>query len=177
MIIFKPGTRVLDLGCGDGRNALFLAQKGLNVTAVDISENAIRKLNALAMNLNVQVNAYVDDMCNFEFPHLFDLVICHGCLHLVESDRWQLLISKIKRNTNPRGLNIIAVFTDTIPPPEDLKDFCLGLFREGEIYSLYSDWEMVLQQSYIIEDEHPGSPKHTHQINKLVARKPAKFYI
>jgi tellurite methyltransferase len=41
-------ARVLDLGCGEGRNALFLAGCGFRVTAVDISEAGIRKLEALA---------------------------------------------------------------------------------------------------------------------------------
>ena len=36
----------------------------------------------------------------------------------------------------------------------------------------YSDWETLLRKSYVIEDQHPGSPPHTHPINKLVARKP-----
>ena len=44
----RPGSRVLDLGCGEGRNALFLAENELDVTAVDSSEQGIRKLNHLA---------------------------------------------------------------------------------------------------------------------------------
>ncbi len=43
----------------------------------------------------------------------------------------------------------IVVFTDAIPPPEDMKAFCVGLFREGEIFTYYSDWEPLLERSYV----------------------------
>jgi tellurite methyltransferase len=40
-----PHAKVLDLGCGEGRNALFLAEHGCEVTAVDISVSGIQKLH------------------------------------------------------------------------------------------------------------------------------------
>ena len=112
-------------------------------------------------------------MRTYRFPYLFDLIVSHGCLHLVVRESWQQLIPRFKAHTNPGGFNVVVVFTDTLPPPDDLKEFCLGLFREGELFSMYSDWEVLLRQSYTIEDQHPGSPPHRHPINKLVARKPA----
>jgi hypothetical protein len=53
-----------------------------------------------------------------------------------------------------------------------MKDFMIGLFREGELFELYKGWRTVLRQSYVLEDEHPGSMKHRHPVNKLVAQKP-----
>ena len=169
----RSGAGVLDLGCGEGRNTIFLAESGFDVTAVDISETGIRKLKALARKKSLDIRSEVADMRDYQFPHSFDLIMSHGCLHLVERESWQRLIPLFKAHTNPGGINIVVVFTDTIPPPDDLRDFCLGLFREGEVFSLYSDWEPVLQQSYRFEDEHPGSSRHTHPVNKLVARKPS----
>jgi len=169
---FRPGAKVLDLGCGEGRNALFLAECGFDVTAVDISESGIRKLSALAQERNLDIHSEVVDMRDYQFPHSFDLITSHGCLHLVERASWQRLISLFKAHTKPGGINIIVVFTDVIPPPGDLEDFCLGLFHEGELVSMYADWDIILQRSYTFEDEHPGSPRHTHPVNKLVARKP-----
>ena len=168
-----PEARVLDLGCGEGRNALFLAECGFRVTAVDISEAGIRKLNTLAKERQLDIRSEVEDMRTYRFPNMFDLIVSHGCLHLVERESWQQLIPRFKVHTNPGGFNVVVVFTDTIPPPDDLKEFCLGLFREKEVFLMYSDWELVLQQSYTIQDQHPGSPPHTHPINKLVARRPS----
>jgi tellurite methyltransferase len=166
------GARVLDLGCGEGRNALFLAERGFDVTAVDISETGIRKLDALAKQRELDIHSQVADMRCYSFADSFDLIVSHGCLHLIERPSWQKLVSLFKAHTTPGGINVVVVFTDTIPPPDDLKDFCLGLFREGEVFSLYSDWVTLLQQTYTFDDEHPGSLRHTHAVNKLVARKP-----
>lgn len=168
----RPGARVLDIGCGEGRNALFLAECGFDVTAVDISETGMRKLSALARERKLNLRAEVADMRRYRLPHAFDLIAAHGCLHLVERQSWQQLIPLFKAHTTPGGINMLVVFTDAIPPPDDLRKFCLGLFREGELFSLYSDWEPVLQRSYTFEDKHPGSPPHRHAANKLVARKP-----
>jgi tellurite methyltransferase len=168
-----PAASVLDLGCGEGRNAIFLAECGFRVTAVDISEAGIRKLNALARERQLDIRSEVADMRTYRFPDMFDLIVSHGCLHLVERESWQQVIPRFKAHTSPGGYNVVVVFTDTIPPPDDLKAFCLGLFREKELFSMYSDWEVVLQQSYTLQDQHPGGPSHTHPINKLVAKKPS----
>jgi tellurite methyltransferase len=51
--LLPPRAKVLDLGCGEGRNALFLAQAGFDVTVVDISEAGIRKLRFVAERENL----------------------------------------------------------------------------------------------------------------------------
>jgi len=165
------GAKVLDIGCGEGRNALYLSESGFDVTAVDISETGIWKLRVLAEQRNLRIRSVVCDIRDYSFMEAFDLIMCHGCLHLVERESWQYLIRKFKINTKDGGYNIIVVFTDEIPPPDDLRDFCLGLFREGELFSIYADWNIILQKSYVFEDQHPGSNPHRHPVNKLVAQK------
>jgi tellurite methyltransferase len=167
------GAKVLDLGCGEGRNALFLAECGFDVTAADISHLGIRKLDALAKQRGLEIRSQVADMRCYAFEDSFDLIVSHGCLHLIERPSWEQLVSSLKAHTTSGGVNVVVVFTDSLPPPDDLKDFCLGLFHEGEVFDLYSDWAALLQQTYVFEDEHPGNLRHTHAVNKLVARKPS----
>lgn len=166
------GAKVLDLGCGEGRNALFLAECGFDVTAVDISILGIRKLNALANERNLKIHTQVVDMKNYEFTQSYDLIISHGCLHLISREQWQPLVQKIKKHTKPGGMNIVLVFTNAEPAPADMAAFCIGLFEDGELFSHFSNWEPILHQSYTFDDEHPGNIKHTHSVNKLVAKKP-----
>ena len=167
----REESSVLDIGCGDGRNSIYLAKKGFKVTAFDISKYAIKKIKYIAKKEGLQINAFVQDMTTFSFLKKFDLIINHGSLHLIERSEWSQLIKKMKENTNKNGYNIHAVFTDTIEPPEELRPFCKGLFREGEIFEYYNDWIIELKQSYVLEDEHPGGIKHKHMINKIVAKK------
>jgi len=165
------GARVLDLGCGDGRNALFLAENGFDVTAVDTSAADIEKLQRLADTRGLSIRTEIHDIRTYDFKTTYDLIIVHGSLHLIERDYWVPLLKDIKSYTNLGGYNVIAVFTDKIPPPDDLRNFTVGLFREQELFEFYEDWSIQLRQSYVLEDQHPGGIRHTHPINKLVARK------
>jgi tellurite methyltransferase len=170
--LLPPGGAVLDLGCGEGRNALFLAENGFQVTAIDISGRGIQKLNRLAKAKGLSIHTKVQDMREYPFEQSFDLIVSHGCLHLIERACWQSLIRQFKEYTKPRGYNVVAVFTNTINPPDDLRRFCLGLFREGELFEHYKDWIPCRRESYVLEDQHPGEIQHRHPINKIVARKP-----
>src|SRR5437764_12006213 len=60
--LLPPEARVLDLGCGEGRNAFFLAGRGCEVTAVDISAAGIEKLVALCAAQEVPMTAEVADL-------------------------------------------------------------------------------------------------------------------
>ncbi len=166
------GSRILDIGCGDGRHALFLAKKGFEVTAIDISTAGINKLSQLAKRSGVLINTEVVDMRQFEFTNSYDAIIAHGCLHLIPRTDWSELLVRIKGHTSNPGFNIIVVFTNKLPPPEDLRPFHIGLFNEEELYDFYQDWNIIESRSYILEDEHPGGICHRHPINKLVAQKP-----
>lgn len=71
----EPG-RALDLGCGEGRNALWLAQRGWDVTAVDFSQVAIDRGRRWAERRGVTVDFRTGDVIDFEpEPETFDLVI------------------------------------------------------------------------------------------------------
>jgi len=70
-----PPGRALDLGCGEGRNALWLAERGWTVTAVDYSSVGIDKGRQLAIHRGVTVDFRVEDAAAFEpAPGSFDLV-------------------------------------------------------------------------------------------------------
>lgn len=174
-------ARVLDLGCGDGRNAIPLARAGHRVTAVDRSRSALAALRRAAAReggrprddgeepLGVElVEADLSALCPLED---YDLVIAHGVLHLLAPLDRDALIQRMKRHTRPGGWNVIAVFTDRIPPPPDLAPLCLGPFRERELLLHYGDWDVESFEASTLEDRHPGGVAHTHPLNKLVARR------
>ena len=116
-----PNASVVDLGCGDGRNALFLARHGCRVEALDISHAAIAKLTALAAQEHLPIEARVCDLREHSVDGTYDLVIAHGSLHLLERHHWARLLVEAKAHTRPGGYHVIVVFTDTIPPPDDLR--------------------------------------------------------
>jgi SAM-dependent methyltransferase len=74
-----PTGRALDLGCGEGRNAVWLAEQGWHVTAVDFSEAGLQKARQLARVRKVQVDWVLADVTSFQpKPGSYDLVlICY----------------------------------------------------------------------------------------------------
>src|SRR5579875_1763419 len=75
-----PGSKVLEVGCGIGTEAVFLAVRGMQVTAVDISESAIKTARDLAAVYGVEVDFRVGDVLNLPFDdNAFDVVTDQGC--------------------------------------------------------------------------------------------------
>lgn len=77
---FKEKGSVLDLACGDGRNALFLAGNGFEVTAVDFSEAALNRLKRFAEKERLTVYTQQMDLCceeNFDSLGKFDMIVCN----------------------------------------------------------------------------------------------------
>jgi tellurite methyltransferase len=166
------GTKALDAACGEGRNALYLASIGFQVSAFDISQAGIAKLRTAAAEKILSIDSSVCDMKEYRFPHLFDLIICTGSLHFLKREQWQRFIKRMKESTAPGGIHIIGIFTDTLPEPEDLKGLMIGLFKEGELANQYKEWEILERREYQFKDNHPGSISHEHAANEIVARKP-----
>ena len=102
--MFAKNGDVLDVGCGEGKNAIFLAQKGFVVDAFDISELGIKKLKRLALKNHVKVNAWVQNLCDYDFEKEYDVVTSHGTLHFVTKQDWKNFILKTKKQTKSGGV-------------------------------------------------------------------------
>lgn len=169
--MFAKNGFVLEVGCGEGKSSIFLAQKGFSVDAFDISKSGIAKLKRLAEESNTRVNAWVQDLRDYHFKREYDVVTSHGTLHLVTKEEWYQFINKAKKNTKSGGFHIMQIFTNKLPASPDIEPFVRGMADEDELFELYSDWKVLEAKSYVFEDQHPGVPKHFHAANKIVARK------
>ena len=101
-----PG-RALDLGCGEGRNAVWLAEQGWKVTAVDFSDVGVEKGRAMAANRGVEVDWVVEDLNTYQ-PEAgtFDLVI-DFYIHLAPDQR-RALTAKGAAALAPGGTLLIV---------------------------------------------------------------------
>lgn len=170
--LLNKNADILEAGCGEGQNVLYLAKQGFhNIDAFDISEAGIAKLKRLCEINRADINAFVCDLAEYVFEKKYDLIMSFATLCFVDKDKWKKFIFDAKDNTNVGGIHIMHIFTDEVPASDDIAPFAAGLAHDGELKELYDDWEILSFQSYIFEDEHPGVPKHLHSVNKIVARR------
>lgn len=104
-----PGMRVLDAGCGSGRNLIYLLRSGYEVFAIDESEQAIAHVRALASELaphlpanNFRVGSV--ERIGFEEGE-FDVVISSAVLHFARhDDHWMAMVKEMWRLLRPGGI-------------------------------------------------------------------------
>ena len=170
--LFNKEWRILDVGCGDGKNIFYLAKQGFgNIDAFDISETAIGKIERLCSSSGYKINTAVESVAEFQFEKKYDLILSFGVFHFMAKDEWRSFIREAQNNTNIGGIHIIQLFTDNIAPTPDIEPYAIGMAKDGEIKEMYEDWEIIQFLSYTFDEEHPGVPLHKHASNKLVARK------
>ncbi len=101
-----PGTKVLEVGCGDGRDAKIYSEQGFVITGIDISE----KMIAHAKQHAVKAEFFVMDATSLEFPdNTFDGVLAAASLHHVSREDMPKVIKEIHRVLKPGGLCRITV--------------------------------------------------------------------
>ncbi|TFG63757.1 MAG: class I SAM-dependent methyltransferase [Nitrospirales bacterium] len=99
-----PKGPVLDLAMGEGRNGVFLAAKGYQVTGIDISEEGLKKAQALAAEYGVTLKTVVADLDTYEIPpNTFDVIIC---TYYLQRD----LFPKIAAALKPGGMALIETY-------------------------------------------------------------------
>src|ERR1700674_4983692 len=128
-----PG-KALDLACGAGRNALWLAEHGWEVTAVDGADAAIEILRTRAREHSLKISAVVANLENGEFkivPSRWDLVAM--CYYLQRN-----LFEPAKRGVAPGGILISIVHVNE--PGEGDGPYRL---RPGELEQYFAGWEIL----------------------------------
>ena len=84
----KPGSKILDIGCGTGRHSIELAKRGYRVTGVDISSGMIAEGKKNAEKAGVEINWIQSDAVKFTTSEKFDaaLCLCEGAFCLLDMD-------------------------------------------------------------------------------------------
>ena len=167
LLDFKNNGNVLDLGVGEGRNALFLANSGFNVTGIDTSKEGIDKFKELAKKNNLKINAILSDIMDFEFNDSYDIIISNATLHFLKKELIDVLINRMKNFTNKEGINFITAFSEENPN----KNFAY-LFKKDELKDYYRDWEILKYKEFITPlEQHSDGEPHKHGVVVIIARK------
>lgn len=105
--------KILDLGCGTGRHTIFLAKKGFDVTATDISKNGLKVLNEKLRKIKMKnVKTKRHDMSSIPFQdNYFDAVICTGVLPHGKIKKIRKTIKEVHRVLKNNGIFFLTVLS------------------------------------------------------------------
>ena len=100
--------RVLDIGCGQGRDALFIARAGHQVVGVDLSPMGIRDLVAAATKENLPIKGIVADISTYVPDGTFDILLIDRTLHMLDKAPRLATLTQLIPCVVPGGWALIA---------------------------------------------------------------------
>jgi 2-polyprenyl-3-methyl-5-hydroxy-6-metoxy-1,4-benzoquinol methylase len=141
----KEPKRIIDVGSGRCTGALYLATQGHLITALDCDSDALDWARERARDLNIPAKNFtpkVGDLRDITVSDKYDGVISLMVLHFLDEQDAKASIKTLQSMTNPKGLNVVSVYTEDNPPEEithpsrNLK----YMFKSGELANLYNGW-------------------------------------
>jgi 2-polyprenyl-3-methyl-5-hydroxy-6-metoxy-1,4-benzoquinol methylase len=102
---------VLDLGCGQGRDAITLARLGYSVTGIDNSKTGINQLNEIAQTEKLSLTGRVEDIYEFDQFEAFDIILLDSMFHFAQKDKSKEigLIKKIISEVKTGCLVVVCI--------------------------------------------------------------------
>jgi 2-polyprenyl-3-methyl-5-hydroxy-6-metoxy-1,4-benzoquinol methylase len=168
------GWRVLDAGCGEGRNTALLARSGARVRALDVSELALDHARRTWPDLE-GVSWELADLRRVNLPKdHYDLVVLDSVLHwMADATDADRVLRRLWAATRPGGWHLMCTFDDRhqeltghVAPPRFIPSHHWCVTR-------YEDWYLETVRAETIVSAHAGAPEpHGHSVTKLLARRP-----
>ncbi len=172
--LLAPGMRALSVADGEGRNAVWLAEQGLDVTATELSPVAIEKAEALAASRGVKVDFALADALNWIYPDdAFDLVVA-VFIQFAAPDERAALFERLQRTLRPGGRIVLQGYT-----PKQLEYRTGGpsavenLYTAALLREAFAGLEIETLDEYEDELDEGSAHRGRSALIGMVARKPA----
>lgn len=163
----KP-LKVLDIGCGEGKDAVFLARCGYQVSAFDITDAGIEKTKRLADKAGVFVEVFKANIQDFRLEQDVDILYSSGVFHYILPELRTEIIENYRQHTSKGGLNAFNVFVEKpfidVPPEKENR----YPWKSGELFTMYYDWLFEECREVVFDCNSSGIP-HKHAMDILIA--------
>jgi 2-polyprenyl-3-methyl-5-hydroxy-6-metoxy-1,4-benzoquinol methylase len=167
------GKMALDLGCGEGRYAVYLAERGYHVTAIDISEVGLDKLAHIAEQRGLDITCVLRDLGDYAFSESsYDVVVAATVLGHLGDETRQGVVAGIKGALKSGGIVYVNVFTVDDPGYRMQRGDHSG--EGGMTYGVsetsISDLRILYYAEGKQKDLSHGTP-HYHGLARMIARR------
>lgn len=140
MLDIVPPCTVLDLGCGQGRNALPLSLMGYRVRAADYQPAAVESIARLAAEMQLPLDTVVYDIHQADIAGEYDCIISTVVMMFLQADKIPAIIADMQAKTRHGGYNLIVCAMHSADYPCHMP-FSFT-FAEGELRRYYQDWQL-----------------------------------
>lgn len=183
--LFQPqvGEKVLDLGCGTGNFSIKLAQKGCQITGIDISEPMLEKAAEKASNLNLAINFIKADALNLEFEaNFFDSVFSMATIEFIED--LEKLMQELKRVVKPGGKILLGTIRKESDwgrlyqkqAQKEESVFGDAIFKEpGDLEKLDKENLIQIKECLFVAPDSPEEKISCEEENRLAGKKKGGF--
>lgn len=165
--------RILDLGCGEGKNAIHLARLGATVQAIDISNQAISNAQQAWRDKEL-VMWQVCDIRHLDFGNnQYDIVVLYGLLHcLTEQNEITQMVEQLQKATKSGGYHVVCAFNDRSQDLSAHPNFLPTLLSHDFYLNLYNNWEILYDTDRDLKESHPNNNiEHVHSMTRLISHK------
>lgn len=171
--LIAPG-KALDLGCGNGRNSLYLAANGFDVTAWDKNPASISNLERIRQAEGLEnLRTAIKDLNALSFDGEYDFILSTVVMMFLEAKTIPGLIANMQRCTRPGGYNLIVAAMDTDDFPCSV-GFPFA-FKPEELRNYYADWALLKYNEDVGELHRTDASGKRIKLRfaTMLARKPA----
>jgi SAM-dependent methyltransferase len=170
------GKRCLDIGCGDGKNLIYLENNGWTVDGVDKSKLALAGAEKRfgKNNFIKKGNLILKDVVSYEYTkNFYDLVVCYGLYHCLNDEELKVTHKKMVSSLKKGGLIAFATLNDNLPIPDDHHTGKIYLRKENHIFEFIGDsFELLEREIDIIQEDHlPLVGIHKHSLTWALFKK------
>jgi tellurite methyltransferase len=159
--------KLLEIGCGEGRDTIFFARNGYRVTAFDASAEGVKKTLAWARKLALSVEVFQADINQFRLEEPFDVIFSSGTLQYVRPELREEILANYKHHTMRGGIHafMVPVFNPDLPRDPEWDPAEMD-WPPGELASHYKDWQVDFYAEEIV-DEDSG---YSFAVDRIIAR-------
>ena len=177
-----PGKKVLDLGIGQGRNSIPLAELGFNVTGVDYSTKCLE----ICKNTCNKLNLVKSDIRTFDIEKdKYDMILSGYVLHFLHKNDSYQIIKNIKNNIKNNGIVYISVFSLEDPKfskhstssdfeildnnilHNKVNDTYVSFFSKDEVLNLFSDFKTIFVSEEYCLEQNVETPRYAGVIKYI----------
>jgi len=187
--LIEPSATALDVGCGQGRNTLFLARRKITVHALDPSNEAVSAVKVAAETEGLAIRTILGGFEDLEQePDGYGAILVFGVIPDLRREQVTPLVAAIERALAPTGLLFITAFGTWDPAFEDHQtewaedaenSFCSldGVVRTylepGELVALFPNFEVIHSWEGLgPEHRHGDGPAERHGLAEAVLQAP-----